>query len=81
MSQRATTAAWIVDGLIRLAPLRQGCSRADAADTVWVLMDPAVFLRLTRTRGWSVERYRQWVAGAISRLLVSDPKPSPGSGP
>jgi hypothetical protein len=37
---------------------------------VWLLMDPAVFSRLTRQRGWTAERYRRWMAGALARLLV-----------
>ena len=70
VSQRETTAAWIVGGMTRIAPLRAGCTRADAVDTVWLLMDPSVFVRLTRERRWSVERYRRWVAEAIARLLM-----------
>jgi AcrR family transcriptional regulator len=66
-TQRATTAAWIVD---RLAPLR--CDRDEAVDTVWILMDPAVFHRLTRRRGWTPQRYRQWFARSVARLLTDE---------
>jgi AcrR family transcriptional regulator len=78
VSQRETTAGWIVDGVARLAPLRH--SHADAVETVWLLMDPAVFLRLTRERRWSVERYRRWVADAIARLLVDGKSPAASAG-
>jgi hypothetical protein len=40
-------------------------------------MDPAVFSRLTRQRGWSAGRYRDWIAAAIARLLTGD-APSAG---
>ena len=69
--QRATTAGWIVDGLMRNAPLRPGCDRREAVDTVWILMDSAVFDRLTRRRGWTPEEYRRWFAGSVRRLLIS----------
>lgn len=51
VAQRATTAEWLVDGVTRTARLCSGCARQEAIDTVWVLMDPAVFDRLTRQRG------------------------------
>ena len=73
LAQRATTAAWLVDHLARIRPLRDGCSRQDAIDTCWVLMDPAVFDRLTRHRGWTAERYGRWFADALARVLV-DPE-------
>ena len=57
-AQRAGTAEWLVDALTRKAPLRAGCTRQEAVDTVWVLMDPAVFDRLIRQRHWTRERYR-----------------------
>ena len=41
-------------------------------DTLWVLMDPALFDRLVRGRGWSVERYQRWFARSVRRLLVAD---------
>lgn len=72
-SQRAVTAGWIVDELRRLAPLRPGCGRDEAVDTVWVLMDPAVFDRLLRRPGWAAERYGRWFAESARRLLTPDP--------
>lgn len=72
MTQRATTAAWLVDALALKAPLRAGCTREEAIDTVWLLMDPAVFDRLTRQRHWTLERYQDWFAGSVRRLLIAD---------
>jgi AcrR family transcriptional regulator len=66
-AQRATMAEWIVD---RLAPLR--CDRGEAVDTVWILMDPAVFDRLIRRRGWTLQRYQRWFAGSVGRLLTGE---------
>lgn len=69
-TQRLVTAAWIVDGLAARAALRPGIDRADAVDIVWLLMDPAVFDRLTIDRGWPAERYRAWFADSAGRLLT-----------
>jgi len=41
-------------------------------DTLWVLMDPAVFDRLVRRRHWTVEQYQNWFARSARRLLVAD---------
>jgi hypothetical protein len=70
--QRATTAAWLVDAVTRRAPLRHGCTRKEAVDTVWILMDPALFDRLTRQRRWTQRRYERWFARAVGRLLIDD---------
>ena len=68
-AQREVMAAWLVDGLRRRAALREGLDRAEAVDTVWLLMDPAVFARLTSTRGWPPARFQAWFTGAVLRLL------------
>jgi AcrR family transcriptional regulator len=68
--QRARTAEWLVAELRRKTRLRKGCDRREAVDTVWILMDPAVFDRLTRRRGWPVRRYERWFAGSVRRLLT-----------
>ena len=39
---------------------------------MWVLMDPAVFDRLIRQRHWTRERYQDWFARSVRRLLVAD---------
>lgn len=71
ISQRAVTAGWIVDQLAGKAPLRGELDRDDAVDTLWILMDPAVFDRLVRQRGWSVQRYQRWFARSARDLLVA----------
>jgi hypothetical protein len=69
-SQRERTTSWIVDGVVERAGLRSGLDRAGAIDVVWMLMDPVVFSRLTRHRGWSPDRYASWFADSVSQLLV-----------
>ena len=69
-AQRAVTAAWIVTGIVERAPLRTGLRREDAVDTIWLLMDPVVFRRLTRDRGWSPSQFQDWFTDSIHRLLL-----------
>ena len=73
ITQRQVMAAWLVDGLLRRSALRDGVDRAAAIDTVWALMDPAVFCRLTGDRRWSPARFRRWFTDASLRLLLPVP--------
>jgi AcrR family transcriptional regulator len=70
MTQRQVMATWLVDGLLRRSPLRDGTDRAAAIDTVWALMDPALFCRLTGNRRWSAARFRNWFTDCTLRLLL-----------
>lgn len=72
VEQRARSAGWIVDQLTRKAPLGPGRTRREAVDTVWILMDPAVFDRLLRRRKWTIRRYRDWFASSVGRLLIGE---------
>ena len=72
--QRAVTATWLIAQLRRRHPLRTGLTDQDAIDTVWVLLDPALYDRLTRHRGRTVAYYERWIADSITRLLF-DPEP------
>jgi AcrR family transcriptional regulator len=73
-AQRQVMAAWVVNGLLARSPLRDDIDRAAAIDTVWILMDPAVFCRLTGNRGWTAARFGRWFADSVLRLLL----PAPG---
>ena len=69
-TQRAVTVAWIIDGIRDRASLRSGVTRSHSIDQVWLLIDPAVYQRLTRYRGWSPARYEKWLTDTITRLLL-----------
>jgi AcrR family transcriptional regulator len=70
--QRAITAGWIVDHLAGTADLSDELTRQEAVDTMWLLMEPAVFDRLVRHRHWTVDQYQDWFARTARRLLVAD---------
>jgi AcrR family transcriptional regulator len=70
MSQRQVMAAWLVDGIMRRSELRDGTGRADAVDTVWTLMDPVIYRRLTEDRHWSPSQFERWFTDSVTRLLL-----------
>jgi AcrR family transcriptional regulator len=62
--QRAATARWLVEALGRIAS-----PHAEAVDDLWLLMDPAIYDRLVRHRGWAPRRYERWFARSAHALL------------
>ncbi len=68
--QRATTVAWIVDGIVERSPLPPEIGRQAAIDTAWLLMDLVAFQRFTRERGWSPEQFERWFTDSIPRLWL-----------
>jgi AcrR family transcriptional regulator len=69
-AQRANTVTRIIDCIRDRASLRKGVTHSHAIDQVWLLIDPAVYQRLTRYRGWSPARYEKWLTDTITRLLL-----------
>jgi AcrR family transcriptional regulator len=71
MSQREVMASWLVDGIMHRSALREGTDRAAAVDTVWTLMDPVVFCRLTGDRHWTTAHFERWFTDSVTRLVLS----------
>jgi AcrR family transcriptional regulator len=51
-------------------PFRTGMDQAYARDIVWALTSGEVFLLLTRERGWSKEKYADWLTDMLVRALL-----------
>jgi AcrR family transcriptional regulator len=51
-------------------PLRGGISEEEAAAIVWTLASPEVHGLLRDARGWSQERYVDWLADSLTRILL-----------
>jgi hypothetical protein len=68
--QRAMTVTWIVDSLRERSALRAGVTRKMAGDVLWLLMEPVVFQRLTRERGWTPAQFERWFTESASLLLL-----------
>jgi len=66
-------------GMRRLAKLlkdrgdiRQEISVEEAGDILWTVNSEAVYDLLVVQRGWSAERYRDWIASTNARALLAE---------
>jgi AcrR family transcriptional regulator len=59
----------LVDALAANGPLR--LDRDQATETVWALASPDVHRLLTQTRGWTRERYCDWLADTLAAVLLT----------
>ncbi|MHB8132619.1 MAG: TetR/AcrR family transcriptional regulator [Anaerolineaceae bacterium] len=51
--------------------LREGLSVQSAAELVWTITSPDVFLLLTRDQDYSLEKYENWLELTLGRLLLN----------
>ena len=68
--QRHRGAELMVDVLRAKGPLRPGRTAASAADILDLYMDPSTYTRFVTGRGWSVRRYRAWLAETLADQLL-----------
>ena len=50
--------------------LRPSLDVAQAADILWTLNHPSLYLLLVDERGWTPEHYEQWLADALCSQLL-----------
>ena len=60
----------LVSWLTANGPLRDGMSEEDAAAIAWAVASPEVHGLLRVGRGWTQERYREWLAATLTRTLL-----------
>jgi AcrR family transcriptional regulator len=68
--RRLDDARKVVDRLRNLDALTGDLSHQEAVDLVWLAMDPALFDRLVRMRGWAVARFEEWLGEDLCRQLL-----------
>jgi AcrR family transcriptional regulator len=61
----------LAESLAAHAGLRPNLSVEQAAEILWVTSSPEVYLLLTRDRHWSQQRYVNWLADSLDRLLLN----------
>lgn len=69
--QRHTGQRRIARSLARMRALRPELRERDAADVIHALASPEVYGLLVLDRGWSAERYEQWLASILSEQLLA----------
>jgi glutamate/tyrosine decarboxylase-like PLP-dependent enzyme len=60
----------IARSLARAGALRPELRERDAADIIHALMSPEVYLLLVGDRGWSPDRYEQWLTDVLTGQLL-----------
>jgi TetR/AcrR family transcriptional regulator, regulator of autoinduction and epiphytic fitness len=70
LSERAEAMKVFINALLSNGRLQDGLTVESAADTVWALTSAEVYTLLVTERGWPVDKYQQWLANAIAKLLV-----------
>ncbi len=60
----------IVESLHEKNALRRGLGIAQAADILWTLNHPNMFQLLVTDRGWTLERYEQWLGDVLCAQLL-----------
>src|SRR5207253_1615941 len=56
--------------LARARALKPGLRERDAGDLIHALMSPELHRLLVRDRGWTPERYQQWLATTLLQQLI-----------
>jgi AcrR family transcriptional regulator len=74
LNQRVEHMKFAVQQIASNGPFREKVEESYATDIVWSLTSPEVFLLLTRDRGWPKEKYAQWLADTLTRVLLPEPK-------
>jgi AcrR family transcriptional regulator len=60
----------VVDAIQRHGGLRAGLDAAVAADILWTLNHPDIWLLLVGERQWSAEQFESWFAATVSEQLI-----------
>lgn len=60
----------MIDSLRDAGALRPGLSHKMARDIFWMLTGGDVYRMLVRERGWSPQKYQNWLAGALVQSLL-----------
>ncbi len=68
--QRRAGAGYIIDALLSKGTLKPGLDRDSAIDLLWVFTASGIFRRLVRRRGWTSQRYEQWLADTFCDQLL-----------
>lgn len=63
-----------VPALVRDGALREGLSSDQAADILWMLIDPVLYDRMVDRAGWSRRRFRDWLAFTMETQVMA-PRP------
>ena len=70
--QRGAGARKVAELLDRKGPLRPGLNPGTAADLLFALASPELYLLLVAARSWTPSHYQQWLAETLTQQLLAD---------
>jgi AcrR family transcriptional regulator len=70
-NRRAANMRKLVGELGGRGGLRAGLTIDEGADIVWATNSPELYVLLVVERGWTIDRYRRWLADTWCRLLLT----------
>lgn len=74
-AQRLTGARLWANALDSKGGFREGVDVDTAVDVLWLYMAPDHYHRLVHERGWTTERFQQWLVETLSGQLLPDVVP------
>ena len=60
-----------IESLQSRGSLRPGLTVEDATDMMWTIQSPATVAALVMARGWSLDRYREWVLDQLEHAILA----------
>jgi TetR/AcrR family transcriptional regulator of autoinduction and epiphytic fitness len=70
LEERLQNMTHFVQSVAANGSLRDGLDEAQAGEIVWAMTSSELFQLLTVDRGWTKEKYAQWLADALTRQLL-----------
>lgn len=72
LKERLQNMTRFVQSVAANGSLREGLVEAQAGEIVWAITSPELFQLFTEDRGWTKEKYAQWLADTLIRLLLPE---------
>ena len=76
-AERAVGAEHVIADLETKGPLRRGLDRQEAVDLLWAFIDPSQYLQLVHHRGWTAERFQDWLTATLQAQLLDQRRKRP----
>jgi AcrR family transcriptional regulator len=70
LRERLVNMTMVAKSLLANGALRESLNRAQAAELIWSMTSPELYLLLTRDLHWTDEQYTQWLTETLIRLLL-----------
>jgi AcrR family transcriptional regulator len=70
LRERMTNMTMVAKSVASHGSLREDVNRGQAAEVIWSMTSPELYLLLTRDLHWTDEQYSQWLTDTLIRLLL-----------